>query len=274
MEDQQVQTFDTNPSLPPRWLGVGLTSSVLLVSCLESEEDLIADSVVTVVTTSVSETGDDGAESPGEETAAVEEEDDAGLPLAADRAAMPPFVPYEVIVKFRDPASSSTRSDLSARAQLTGITADTSVVRFDDETGGTRGARDAIAATWAHVDELRARPDVEFAHPNWLFEPSLAPTDEHYPQQWHYPQVNLPAAWDLTTGSPTVRIAILDTARTGHPDLSGKWVPGVEYDAVSEDGDATSTTTYNARNARRRQRDTRPDTRAVARPAVGDRSWP
>jgi hypothetical protein len=91
MKDQQVQTFATNPSLPPRWLGVGLTSSVLLVSCLESEEDLIADSVVTVVTTSVSETGDDGAESPGEETAAVEEEDDAGLPLAADRAAVRPI---------------------------------------------------------------------------------------------------------------------------------------------------------------------------------------
>jgi|JI10StandDraft_1071094.scaffolds.fasta_scaffold01941_2 subtilisin family serine protease len=246
MKDQQVRTFATNPSRPPRWLGVGLTSSVLLVSCLESEEDLIADSVVTVETTSVTETGDGGAENLSEATAAIEQDDDdARLPLAANRADMPPFVPYEVIVKFRDPASSSTRSTLLARAQLEGITTDTSVVRFADESGGRRSTRDAIAATWAHIDELRARADVEFAHPNWLFDPSLAPNDEHYPLQWHYPQVNLPAAWDLTTGSPTVRIAILDTARTDHTDLSGKWVPGVEYDAYNEDGDATSTTTWN-----------------------------
>ncbi len=242
---QQVHRFAVTPPRHQRWLAVGLSSGVLLASCIESEEDLLADSVVTVETTLATETGDGSAESPEETMVAVHEDDGAGPSLAAEDADMPPFVPYEVIVKFRDPASSSTRSNLTVRAQLEGITDDTSLVRFADETAGRRSARDAIAATWAHVDELRARGDVEFAHPNWLFKPSLAPNDTYYSSQWHYPQVNLPAAWDLSTGSPTVRIAILDTGRTSHEDLAGKWLSGVEYDAYSEDGDAAATATWN-----------------------------
>src|SRR5689334_18321185 len=35
-----------------------------------------------------------------------------------------------------------------------------------------------------------------------------------------------------------VRIATLDTGRTTHPNLSTKWVSGVEYDAADEDGRA------------------------------------
>lgn len=43
--------------------------------------------------------------------------------------------------------------------------------------------------------------------------------------------INAPAAWDVTTGSPSVIVAVLDTGvRLDHPDLAGKFVSG--YDMV------------------------------------------
>lgn len=42
-----------------------------------------------------------------------------------------------------------------------------------------------------------------------------------------------------------MRIAILDSGRTKHSDLAGKWLSGIEYDAAREDGDATSSLSFN-----------------------------
>jgi len=126
------------------------------------------------------------------------------------------------------------------------LTPDTGVIRFDVKPGASLVAEDPIAEKWARIDELRARGDVEYAHPNWQFELSATPNDPQYSKQWHYPAIQLPAAWDLTTGSSTVRIAVLDTGRTGHSDLGNKWLSGIEYDAVYQDGsaDADSSNTW------------------------------
>ncbi len=49
---------------------------------------------------------------------------------------------------------------------------------------------------------------------------------------------NLPAAWELTTGSPKVVIAVVDSGiDPTHPDLVGAVLPG--YDFVDRDDDAT-----------------------------------
>ncbi len=72
---------------------------------------------------------------------------------------------------------------------------------------------------------------------------SLVPTDPLYSfQQWNYATaMRLPQAWDRTIGTSGVRIAIIDTGRTNHPDLI--WSSG--YDAFSNDNDPTSETVYN-----------------------------
>ncbi len=89
------------------------------------------------------------------------------------------------------------------------------------------------------VRALEARPDVRYAHPNFLLETQRVPNDPLYGLQWHYPRINLPAAWDITVGSSDVVVAVVDSgilhsftdsSRT-HPDLVGKVVPG--YDFVS-----------------------------------------
>jgi subtilisin family serine protease len=233
------------PSQKPwRSLATSLASGLVLASCVADDEDLGID---TLESTAFIESGESGAvrDSDDEDSGDDPAIDDDPLPLSADRAALPPFVPFEAIVKFRPAAPATFRANLATAARIEELAADTNLVRFDVDQSAGLAARDPIAATWAQIDELRASGDVEYAHPNWLLTPSLTPNDKYYSHQWHYPKVNLPAAWDLTTGSPTVRLAILDTGRTPHGDLTGKWVPGVEYDAYSEDGDVTSTTTWN-----------------------------
>src|SRR5579859_6376996 len=56
---------------------------------------------------------------------------------------------------------------------------------------------------------------------------SLIPNDPDYPSQWHLPNISGPSAWDITTGSSAVTIAIIDSGvDPTHPDLASKLVPG------------------------------------------------
>jgi subtilisin family serine protease len=172
---------------------------------------------------------------------AGEAEPDAGLELYAPKAteSLPELVPGEAIVKFRKGVQRVDSVTLAGKtAKVDARTPDTALVRFETEVSRGRAAQ--VDATWAAIRELEARQDIEYAHPNWLFDLSRVPNDPLYLSQWHYPAILLPAAWDLTIGSPMIRIAILDTGRTTHPDLAAKWVPGLEYDAADEDGNATT----------------------------------
>ncbi len=94
----------------------------------------------------------------------------------------------------------------------------------------------------AAVSRFRAHPLVEFAEPNYLWyadaavmQPAFsAPNDPGYPSQWHYASINLPAAWEVTTGSALVVVAVIDTGiLSRHEDLAGVMAAG--YDFV--DGD-------------------------------------
>ncbi|HTI19134.1 MAG TPA: S8 family peptidase, partial [Trinickia sp.] len=62
------------------------------------------------------------------------------------------------------------------------------------------------------------------------------PTDPLYPRQWGYSAraggANVAAAWDVTTGSSNVVIAVVDTGYTSHPDLAPNLLPG--YDFIAE----------------------------------------
>jgi serine protease len=92
--------------------------------------------------------------------------------------------------------------------------------------------------------ELKARdPDVEYAEPDRIMLPLATPNDPMYSQQWHYYEatggLNLPAAWDKSTGAG-INVAVIDTGYRPHADLSGQILPG--YDiitsaAIAADGD-------------------------------------
>ncbi len=61
---------------------------------------------------------------------------------------------------------------------------------------------------------------IEYAEKVPLYKTSLTPNDLH-PNQWHLPQILAEAAWDITTGSASVVIAIVDDAvLLSHEDLA------------------------------------------------------
>ncbi len=65
-------------------------------------------------------------------------------------------------------------------------------------------------------------PGVRYAQPNNTVQPLAVtyPNDELFPAQWHYSLIRLPQAWSVTTGSRSVRIAVIDTGvKKDHPEL-------------------------------------------------------
>jgi thermitase len=62
------------------------------------------------------------------------------------------------------------------------------------------------------------------------------PNDPLFSSQWGALQINSPESWNVSSGSPDVLVAMLDTGVDAtHPDLEGQLVPG--YDFVNDDDD-------------------------------------
>jgi serine protease len=84
------------------------------------------------------------------------------------------------------------------------------------------------------VRAMRLQSGVSIAEPNYIRKPLAVPNDEYYAYQWHYPLINLPDAWEITTGDNDVVVAVVDTGvLLLHPDLSGQLVDG--YDFISDE---------------------------------------
>lgn len=76
---------------------------------------------------------------------------------------------------------------------------------------------------------------VESAAPVNVEKTMAVPNDPLYAQQWHYPLINLPAAWDRTTGSANIPIAIVDTGiLVTHPDVQSRVVAGYDFSANTD----------------------------------------
>ena len=71
------------------------------------------------------------------------------------------------------------------------------------------------------IEELSSDPEVLYAEPNYIYEAFNVPNDQYYEGlQWALPKINLPSAWDKTTGSSDVIIAVIDSGVDyNHPDL-------------------------------------------------------
>jgi subtilisin family serine protease len=107
------------------------------------------------------------------------------------------------------------------------------------------------------IEELKRNPLVEYAEPNGVVRmadtiavefrsslraPDVIPDDPRYHNngQWNLPQIEAPAAWDITTGSDEVVIAFVDSGVDfDHPELRDKiWtnpkeIPG---NGIDDDG--------------------------------------
>lgn len=181
----------------------------------------------------------------------------SGVPVlpAAQRYAN--VLPDQAIIRYHsnetdpalDPVAAETRlSDRHTTRRIAGgrgrnglfslPTASIDTASARSRLGRLRERRQAIAddrlrdiwQTLVNVKRLAQEPGVAAAEPNYRVTTLATPNDEAYPLQWHYPLINLPAAWQITNGNPEVIVAVVDTGiLSGHPDLAGQLVPGYDF---------------------------------------------
>lgn len=140
-------------------------------------------------------------------------------------------VPHDLAVMVR---SGSPRADLEALFSEAGATVREELPALSAYLVGFDPAlRDQVRAT------LIASVLVEGVLDNKLYDAQKVPDDASYSDQWHLPAIGAPAAWDITTGSEEVLIAVVDTGvDPDHPDLSDKLTVGVSvYDQTDNSRD-------------------------------------
>lgn len=80
----------------------------------------------------------------------------------------------------------------------------------------------------------------DYTQPNCLrfVETAGTPNDPLYAANWGLAKMNLPAAWDMTTGCASIKIAIIDDGvQLNHPDLVGNMLPGFDATNSGTNGD-------------------------------------
>ncbi|MFM7057242.1 MAG: S8 family serine peptidase [Planctomycetota bacterium] len=105
------------------------------------------------------------------------------------------------------------------------------------------------------ISLLQGQPGIRYAEPDWISELAAVPNDPNYGRMWGMENtgqavngttgtadadIDAEAAWDLTTGSRSVLIAVIDTGvDVQHPDLINNiWVnPGeIAGNGIDDDG--------------------------------------
>ncbi len=81
----------------------------------------------------------------------------------------------------------------------------------------------------AFIAEMRNKSGVVYVEPNYYLQAlDTLPNDTSYPSQYGLANIRAPQGWDISTGSNSVIIAIIDSGvDINHPDLAGKIVGGV-----------------------------------------------
>lgn len=177
------------------------------------------------------------------------------VPTGSDGHAL--YVPGEIILKL----SAHGRPGAAAKAEALQRLALTHGLReaaavFPHAGAGSLGrihrakVKPGMSVPQA-CQQLRADPAVEWAEPNYIYLTSATlPNDPDFGQQWYLlnsgqsgglpdADVDAPEAWDVTTGDPSVVIAVVDTGvKYDHADLAGNiWTnPGESGDGKETDG--------------------------------------
>ena len=124
-----------------------------------------------------------------------------------------------LIVQYKNAPSVSTQSTIA-----TSLSVQSSQSINISSSAGTFNAQIlgfATPQTMATAEtSLQANSNVVSVTPNLMVQPQVVPNDPSYGTQWAPAAMNLPAAWDTTTGSSSTVVAVLDTGvLLTHPDL-------------------------------------------------------
>ncbi len=91
------------------------------------------------------------------------------------------------------------------------------------------------------IKALGKMPDMGVVSPNHIVRPSRLPNDTLQWQQWFHGNIDLPGAWDLSTGRAPDKEMIIAVVDTGvfrdHEDLQGKLLKGYDFIRMQPGGD-------------------------------------
>ncbi|TCP69398.1 S8 family serine peptidase [Baia soyae] len=144
-----------------------------------------------------------------------------------------------IIVKFKSNISTTKKTSL-LKSNKANILSENKklgfqVIKIQDQT-----VKEA-------VEQYSKMPEVEYAEPNQLAHAFWTPNDPKYSSDQYGPQkMQAPQAWDVTKGSSSTVVAVVDTGVQGsHEDLAGKLVSGghdfVDNDDNADDGQGHGT---------------------------------
>jgi serine protease len=148
-----------------------------------------------------------------------------------------------LIVKLRDGGSLQAQSAVATRVERFATDAAMGGVAITPVRAMAMGAQVmaldrpyARAEAEAIAARLARHPDVEFVQPDFRRHAYRTTSDSLLWAQSYLSSVvggiNAFAAWDVTTGSAGVVVAVLDTGYRPHTDLAGRILPG--YDFISD----------------------------------------
>jgi thermitase len=142
-----------------------------------------------------------------------------------------------VLVRFASDASPAQRADMRARADVErdATLAVRGLELVDPEPGVSVGAA---------VADLERMDGVLYAEPDGFVRQTATPDDPLLGWEWGLAAIRAPEAWDVTTGSAQVTVAVVDTGiDAAHPDLSpnlwtnpGESGAGRATNGVDDDG--------------------------------------
>ncbi len=136
-----------------------------------------------------------------------------------------PSVPGKVVVKLRPGLSGQSLQALLGREAEVIAEIPPLGVKVLSVPRGKEGE-------W--LARLRASPFVEYAEPARPVRALLAPNDLYWSYQWNMGLIGAPQAWDVTTGTSAITVAIVDTGvDLDHPEFAGRIVQG--WDFVNND---------------------------------------
>jgi PKD repeat protein len=95
------------------------------------------------------------------------------------------------------------------------------------------------------VEKLSKIESIEFAEKEPIYKTSFVPNDTYHSgtNKWYHTLVGSEAAWNISTGSSSVKVAIVDNAVfAGHSDLT----TFLQRDVADNDNDATPPQDYNS----------------------------
>jgi len=142
-----------------------------------------------------------------------------------------PHVPGTVLVKFRSDATSVKQEEFlkAYGLEVVGMV-------YGDDVLILKTREEKVSAL---AQSLSNHPAVEYAEPDYIATIDWTPNDQYWTQQWGPKKVSATQAWDVTRGSSSTIVAVVDTGvDLNHPDLASKVRTDIDYDFVNNDSTA------------------------------------